>query len=92
MAGIIEESNAHVSAEDLTQFSETASKVVENWIKEFLSKLKENHADPLGFGLRNKATRIHNYDTFTEWKEDIFPKLTFDVNVKDGIKSTGVIE
>lgn len=92
MGGIIEESNNHVSAENLNQLTKTASQEVERWVMELLNYLQENKADPIGFGLRYKATRIHNRDTFKEWKEEIYPKLTFDVNIKVGIKSTGIVE
>jgi spore germination protein KC len=92
MAGIVEESDTHISAKNLNQLTKTVSQEVEKWIMEFLTYLQENKADPLGFGLRYKATRVHNRDTFKEWRQEIYPKLTYDVNVKVGIKSTGIIE
>lgn len=92
LSGILEESETHVSSKNLEQLTKVVSKELQKWIVEFLAILQENKADPLGFGLRYKATTVHNRDTFKEWEQDIYPKLTYDVKVKVEIKSTGIIE
>ncbi|GIN71923.1 hypothetical protein J14TS2_23980 [Bacillus sp. J14TS2] len=90
-AGIIEESFEEMSASQLDHYGDLASKAAKKNIVSFLKLLQEEDADPLGFGLRYRATRIHNRDTYEEWKE-LYPKVKFDVRVKTAIKSTGTIE
>ncbi|WP_121610048.1 Ger(x)C family spore germination protein [Mesobacillus foraminis] len=91
MEGIIEESNQHMDPQKLNLYSKHASKEAEKNITAFLTKLQENGADPLGFGVRYEATRLHTKDTFKEWKK-LYPEMTFDVSVKASIMSTGIVE
>lgn len=91
MKGIIEESNKQMNPNQLLTYSKYASEEAKKEVTAFLTKLQENEADPIGFGLRYKATRLHVSDTFKEW-EQLYPELTFDVNVDVSIMSTGIIE
>ncbi|KRG12383.1 Ger(x)C family spore germination protein [Lederbergia galactosidilytica] len=91
LAGIIEESFEDMPASKLDHYSKLASKTAKKNTIEFLKMLQEENADPLGFGLRYRATRIHNRDTNEEWKE-LYPNVKFDVQVKASVKSTGTIE
>ncbi|MFJ8258737.1 Ger(x)C family spore germination protein [Peribacillus asahii] len=91
MKGIIEESNRHINPKKLDTYSKYASKEVEKEITALLTKLQENGADPLGFGVRYKATHLHTRDTYKEWKK-LYSEIAFDVNVKVSIMSTGIIE
>ncbi|RID88666.1 hypothetical protein D1953_02830 [Peribacillus asahii] len=75
----------------LDTYSKYASKKVEKQITALLTKLQENGADPLGFGVRYKATNLHTRDTYKEWKK-IYSEISFDVNVNVSIMSTGIIE
>ncbi|OCA81245.1 Ger(x)C family spore germination protein [Pseudobacillus wudalianchiensis] len=89
--GIVEESTERVTPEKLKDYSRDASEVAQKRFTHFLKLLQENEVDPLGFGLRYKATRLHNRDTEAEWQR-IYPQLKFDVNAKVKVKSPGVIE
>ncbi|WP_077212953.1 Ger(x)C family spore germination protein [Bacillus dakarensis] len=89
--GIIEESNKQMDPSQLSTYSKYASEMAKKEITELLKKLQEYDADPIGFGLRYKATRLHTRDTFKEW-EELYPELAFDVNVNVSIMSTGIIE
>ncbi|WP_102349088.1 Ger(x)C family spore germination protein [Bacillus sp. Marseille-P3661] len=91
MEGIIEESNQEMDPHKLSTYSKYASEEEKKRITAFLKKLQENGADPLGFGLRYKATRLHTNDIYEEW-ELLYPEISFDVNVKVSIMSTGIIE
>ncbi|MEK4028166.1 Ger(x)C family spore germination protein [Pseudobacillus sp. FSL P4-0506] len=89
--GIIEESQHPVPPEKLSLYSKYASEAVKRRALHLLEFLQENEVDPLGFGLRYKATRLHNRDLEAEWQR-IYPRLKFDVEAKVTIKSTGVIK
>jgi len=91
MEGIIEESNQGMDPEKLETYSQYASEEAKKEVTALLTKLQENEADPIGFGVRYKATRLHTKNTNEEWKK-LYPEMTFDVNVKVSIMSTGIIE
>lgn len=91
MVGIIQEADVDTDSGKLQTYSEATSKKVENDVLEVLKKFQSEGVDPLGFGLRYKATRLHNNKRFAEWKE-LYPEVTFEVNAKASLKSTGVIE
>jgi len=92
LAGIIEESDEYIQSKELNSLSRQASKEVEKWVRDLLVLFQEKKVDPLGFGLRYKATRLESKDLRREWEQDIYPNMEFDVSVNVGIKSTGVIE
>ncbi|MBS4210242.1 Ger(x)C family spore germination protein [Bacillus sp. FJAT-50079] len=89
--GIIEESNQPLSPEKLDEYSKIAGERAKKNLQELLLLFQENNVDPLGFGLRYKATRIHNTDTFAEWQR-IYPNIKFDLSIEATIKSTGTIK
>lgn len=89
--GIIEEAKEPISADRLGLYSKYVSEKKEKDLTRFLKTLQKNNVDPLGFGLRYKATRLHNRDLEAEWQR-LYPQVTFDVNVQASLKSTGVVE
>jgi spore germination protein KC len=91
MVGIIQEADVDTDSSKLQTYSEVTSKNVKKDVLEVLSMFQEEGLDPLGFGLRYKATRLNNNKRYEEWKE-LYPKVTFEVNAKVSLKSTGVIE
>jgi spore germination protein KC len=91
MVGIIQEADVDTDSSKLQSYSKATSKTVKKDVMEVLSMFQEEGLDPLGFGLRYKATRLHNNKRYEEWKE-LYPKVTFEVNAKVSLKSTGVIE
>lgn len=92
LTGILEETDRYTNSKELDGLGKVASQYLEKRIEDFLVFSKENHIDPIGFGLRYKATRLHQEDLIKNWEQELYPKLRFDVNVRVGIKSTGVIE
>ncbi len=91
IGGIIEESSFDMSPKNLDKYSSQAGKHTKKEILKLLTLFQEKNVDPLGFGLRYKATKLNNGKRFDEWKK-IYPDLTFDVSVDASIKSTGAIE
>ncbi|MBS4201983.1 Ger(x)C family spore germination protein [Bacillus sp. FJAT-49732] len=91
MRGIIEESNKSLSPTSLNKYNKLVNQKTKKDVLQLLNKLQKENLDPIGFGLRYKATRLHNRDTFAEWKS-LYPDVRFDVTVKANIKSTGTIE
>lgn len=92
MSGIIEESDRYTNAKEVEHLSKVASKDVEMWLKELLTLFKEKNVDPVGFGLRYRATRLQHQDQTKTWEKELYPNLEFDVTVNVGIKSTGIVE
>ncbi len=91
MKGVIEEANQPMNPQKLTTYNKYVSKDLEKQLTELLTKLQENEADPIGFGLRYQASKLHTKNTFEEWRE-LYPELSFDVHVKVSIMSTGIVE
>jgi spore germination protein KC len=91
MVGIIQEADVDTDSSKLQRYSEATSKNIKKDVLEVLTKLQEEGVDPLGFGVRYKATRLPNSNRNAEW-EELYPKVTFEVNAKASLKSTGVIE
>lgn len=92
LAGIVEESDEYLKAKELTSLSKQASKEVEKWVRDLLVLLQEKQVDPLGFGLRYRATRLENGGLQKKWEKELYPNMEFDLSVNVDIKSTGVIE
>jgi len=91
MVGIIQEADVDTDSSKLQRYSEATSKKVKKDVLEVLTKLQEEGVDPLGFGVRYKATRLPNKKRNVEWDE-LYPKVAFEVNANASLKSTGVIE
>lgn len=91
VTGIVEEANFNMSPANLDTYSKMTSKHTKKEVLKVLKHLQREKADPLGFGLRYKATRIDNGKRYQEWKK-IYPNLVFDVSVNVKIRSTGTIE
>ncbi|MBS4196906.1 Ger(x)C family spore germination protein [Lederbergia citri] len=89
--GIIEETNESLSPSLLKKYSKLANQKTKKDTLQLLSRFRDENVDPLGFGLRYKATRLHIKDTYKEWTR-IYPNVKFDVTVETSIKSTGTVE
>jgi len=91
MVGLLQESTTLTDRNQLATYNKLASEVFKERALNFLKLLQTNEVDPIGFGLRYEATRLHNRDLVAEWKE-IYPEITFDVTVNMVIKSLGSIQ
>lgn len=60
-------------------------------ILELLTYFQKQNVDPLGFGLRYKATNLHTSDTYKEW-ESLYPQAKFTLDINVNIISTGKME
>jgi len=92
LVGILEEADQYINVKELNELSNFASKEVEKWVEALFITFQKKNVDPLGFGLRYKATRLYKEGLFSKWEEEVYPNLKLDVSVNVGIKSTGVIE
>lgn len=91
MKGVIEEANQPMNPSKLSTYNKYVSKDLEKQLTDLLTKLQENNADPIGFGLRYQASKLHTEKTYKEWLQ-LYSELSFDVHVKVSIMSTGIIE
>ncbi|WP_062107055.1 Ger(x)C family spore germination protein [Bacillus niameyensis] len=91
IAGIIEESFKDLSPKELDKYSKFASNTAKENVHEFLTAMQKENIDPLGFGLRYRATRLAQQDTLSQW-ENIYPNVKFEIHVDAKVKSTGTIE
>jgi len=58
---------------------------------ELLEKLQRVKADPVGFGIRYRATRHQGRTEYETW-QTVYPNVKFNVNVKVRFWGTGIIE
>jgi spore germination protein KC len=91
LSGIIEDAKINTDAKKLEHYGQEASKLAKAHLTEVLQFFQKEQIDPIGFGLRYKATRLNTNNTYKVW-QDIYPKIKFDVNVDVNVKSTGTIE
>lgn len=91
MVGIVGESNKELHLKDLDEYNEIANKEFQEKVIKLLKKLQENEVDPFGFGLRYRATRLNDKNTYSDW-EQIYPTINFNLSVDVQLKGTGAIE
>ena len=89
--GVIGESSHRLRVSQLEKYNKFASEELKKEVMDLLTKLQENNVDPIGFGLRYRATRLSRKDIMDEW-DRIYPEIKFTVNMKIELKSTGAIE
>lgn len=90
MVGVIGQSSESISLHELDYYNEIASKEIKKKLMEFLTALQESNLDP-GFGLRYRATRLHEKGLFEQW-EEAYKDISFNVTVNVQLKSTGALE
>ena len=91
IVGIVGESNKELHLKDLDEYNEIANKEFQEKVIKLLKKLQENEVDPFGFGLRYRATRLNDKNTYSDW-EQIYPTINFNLSVDVQLKGTGAIE
>lgn len=89
--GEVEESSVSLFEQDWTSLERNLAENQRLRYVDVLKKLQEGKVDPVGFGLRYRATR-HRPDT--EWEEwqRLYPRIQFHVRVKVELKGTGIIK
>ena len=91
MVGTIGEANKELYLKDLNEYNEFANKEFKEKVIKLLKKFQENEVDPFGFGLRYRATRLNDENTYSDW-EQIYPTINFNVSVNVKLNGTGAIE
>ncbi|WP_339171020.1 Ger(x)C family spore germination protein [Solibacillus sp. FSL R5-0691] len=90
--GSVAESHKPMINKDLKKYNEELKKETEEKFTTFISEMKKNGYDPLGFGIDYKAKVLHNRRmSKEEWKE-AYKNAKLNLTVKPGIKSTGSIQ
>lgn len=89
VSGIIEEASVQVVRDDLPKYERIAESQMRLRILSFLQKLQQSNVDPLGFGLRYRATHVGS--TERVWKDwlELYPDAEFEVHTKVKITSSG---
>lgn len=88
MIGSLVESEQKIKSGELSRVNKVAKEDVERTVKDFLQRLADEGADPLGIGLKYRGSKLHNEIDFKEW-EKAYKNMEIDVNVKFDLKSTG---
>lgn len=91
MKGTVGESNKSLLLEDLEKYNKIAAKEIKSKIEGFLENVQENEFDPMGFGLKYRAMKLHEKNTVSEWRE-AYPDLLIVVHVDVSLKGTGAVE
>jgi len=91
LTGVIEESTQRLVQHKTEEYNRLAAAVLKKRLEAFLTYLQKNEVDPIGFGLRYEATRLHTEHIEEEWNK-LYPELSFDVTVHVKITSLGSIE
>lgn len=89
--GILEEASKYTEGTRLEKYGQETSKVAKEQISDLLTFFQEKNVDPIGFGLRYKATHLHTRNTFQEWQK-LYPNVKFNVDIDVNITSTGTME
>ncbi|WP_186576080.1 Ger(x)C family spore germination protein [Aquibacillus kalidii] len=88
--GVIEEAMKRISEKHLEKPTKLAEKQLEKKVKQLLEKLQEEQLDPVGFGLKYRATHLNEKD-WDEWKE-IYAIAEFQVHADISIEGTGLLK
>jgi len=89
--GEIEESAVPLFEQDWGALERNLEENQKQRYVEVLEKLRAANVDPVGFGVRYRATR-HAPDTEWEDWQRIYPHIQFHVRVKVELKGTGIIK
>lgn len=64
---------------------------VEEQINSLLKKLQKEEVDPLGFGLRYRATETGKESNKIEKWDEMYPDVQFKVNITVDMNNVGII-
>ncbi|MEK5068392.1 Ger(x)C family spore germination protein [Sporosarcina sp. FSL K6-1508] len=91
LSGVVGESNKNLSLAKLDDYNKIASEEMKRKLMDLLMTLQKNEVDPFGFGLRYRATRLHEKNMMDKW-ESLYPEIDFNISMSVELKSTGAIE
>lgn len=90
--GVIEESKKHIHISDLPMYERATEQILKVRITALLKKLQKAGVDPIGFGLRYRATHRTEDQDWKEWQTVKYPNLEFQVTTHVSLRGAGVIE
>ncbi|GIP38108.1 germination protein GerYC [Paenibacillus sp. J31TS4] len=93
LSGIAESSKAPKTkpfTQNWGELEEEAATVVRERVAALLKKLQRHKIDPIGFGLRYRATQHRGHAEWNDWVR-IAPKLNYDIEVKVKLEGTGTL-
>lgn len=89
--GILEESFMSTKLTEMETYAKETAKVAKKDMVNLLTYFQKQNVDPIGFGLRYKATHLHTRNIIEEWQK-LYPNIKFKVDVDVNIKSIGTME
>jgi len=90
MSVTIEESKETLALEKLHQLEVLTEQEINKNVLKLVKKLQQANVDPIGFGLRYRASHFNNQNEWQEW-EKIYPEIEFTVNADVRVRGTGAI-
>ncbi len=91
VVGTVLESSKELDTAKLDDYNKIASKDMKKVTEKLLLKVQKENMDPFGFGLRYRATRLNQKNTFSDW-EKVYPTIKFDVHFDVDLQSIGAIK
>lgn len=92
ITGLLEEAPKMVFDKDWNAIEQKMASQYNEAVKKLLVKFQKLGIDPIGFGLRYRATHYSKDDT--NWKEwlSLYPEAEFQINTKITVEGTGLIK
>ncbi|TSI05115.1 Ger(x)C family spore germination protein [Lysinibacillus sp. BW-2-10] len=90
--GYVSESKQSMQTKLLPQYNQLLEAEAKKSITDFFTEMLEAGYDPLGFGLKYKATTLPNQRMSMEEWQDAYKNAEIHLNITSGIKSTGTIQ
>ncbi|HZG57108.1 Ger(x)C family spore germination protein [Paenibacillus sp.] len=91
IVGVLETVDQSVEPNELERYERGLEKQLNEDMIAFVRKLQREQVDPIGFGLRYRATHWNNDTEWEEWK-GLYPKLDVRSDIRVILETTGVIE
>ncbi|QHW30613.1 Ger(x)C family spore germination protein [Paenibacillus rhizovicinus] len=91
VSGLFEEAPLGIYNEDWKKLEALFNKQISGEIEKLLKKFQQAGVDPMGFGLRYRATHAGSPQTYKDWLK-IYPNLKFDVKVQTKIDGVGLVK
>lgn len=92
MEGIVEESTETIKEESLKEYEKLVEKEVERKAHALLTEFQKENVDPIGFGLRYRATHFGNEEEKWEEWQALYPEIEFSIKATVKLEGTGIIE
>ncbi|TLS52287.1 hypothetical protein FE782_09940 [Paenibacillus antri] len=87
----LESSSESVEPKELGKYERAVEKQINEEVLAMLKKFQAASVDPLGIGLRYRATHFNNATEWDEWL-NMYPQLEFESDIRVILETTGVVE